>query len=462
MSLNQLTQSKSTPSERPKRSLAWLLPAGLLVGFLIIMALLFGERLIPATQVNTAPVITLRQETGASTDTTNGEEQTKGKMLFQASGWVEPDPYTTFVSTLVDGVIDEVHVLEGHAVKKGDLLATLVDDDAKLNLRQAELQIDAQKKRIDAHCKGIHIIEAQKIAATKQVAAIQAQLAEADDNYRRLKNIPAGAVSEQQVMAAKLDHQRQAALAEEAQAEIPRLTARNEQIDLERITMTARLEELETMRDMAKLAFDRTRILAPSDGIVLHLHVAPGTKRIFAMDDPKSAIVVELYDPNQLQARIDVALSEAASMQIGQIVELNSDLLPNTTFEGVVTRIVGEADIQRNTLQAKVSIKNPDLRLRPGMLVRSKFFNATPSNKSNSEAANSGRLALYVPEAALVDEQTVWVVSSQQKADLRKIKLSAESKDNHRQVLEGLRSGEQVILPPHQDLQPGARLQTTH
>ena len=47
-----------------------------------------------------------------------------GAMLFQASGWIEPDPLPIKSTALVDGVVQEVHVLEGQLVKKGEIIAT--------------------------------------------------------------------------------------------------------------------------------------------------------------------------------------------------------------------------------------------------------------------------------------------------------------------------------------------------
>ncbi|MGB0774469.1 MAG: efflux RND transporter periplasmic adaptor subunit [Akkermansiaceae bacterium] len=474
MSLDQLTHDSHRGQSQPrgKRSLAWLLPVGLLLGFLLIMALLFGKRLIPALEVNTAPVITLRQEVSAQGPAPSNPSKkptsiSKGSLLFQASGWVEPDPYITYVPTLVNGVIREVHVLEGQQIKKGDLLATLIDDDAKLDFQQAEQKIKSQQGMIDAHCRGTQITEAEIAAAKKKIAALTASVAEAEDNYQRLKKLPIGAVPQRQVVAARLAKERQLALAAEAKAEIPQLEARLEQIEFERVAMTSKIDELKTDRDRAKLALDRTRIVSPMDAIVLHLHAAPGKKRMLDVDDPKSSVIVELYDPNELQARIDVPLTEAAGMQIGQIVELTSDLLPDAVFKGRVTRITGQADLQRNTLQAKVSIENPDIRLRPEMLVRGKFY-ATHQGSTEaktprppSSSASSGRLALYVPEAAIIGENSVWVASPNKTAQQRSITLGKETRDGHRRVIDGVRSGEQVILPPHTDLEEGKRIKAT-
>ncbi|MGJ8642868.1 MAG: efflux RND transporter periplasmic adaptor subunit [Luteolibacter sp.] len=465
--IRKIPESDRAPERR--RSYAWLLPVGLLFGFVLILGLLFGKRLIPAKAVTTAPVVTIRtnEPDPSEPDSGKGGEDVsalgKGSLLFQASGWVEPDPYVTLVPSLVNGVVESVHALEGQVVKKGDLLAKLIDEDAKLDLRSAEQEYVSLEKKITAHCVSLEIVNAEITAAERREEALKAQLDDAKDNYTRLEGLSEGAVSRQEVVQARLAADRQAAMHAEAQAEPPRLRARIGQIEAEAESMRASLDELATRRDRAALALERTRITAPVDGIVLHLHVAPGKKRMLNMDDPKSAVIVELYDPQSLQARIDVPLNEAANLTPGQAVELVSEILPDRTFAGRVTRISGQADLQRNTLQAKVAIEDPDPVLRPDMLVRAKFFsvsgrNTKSGNSSVGASVASNRLAIYVPENALVDDSSVWVVSPNGEAELRKITLGRDTKDGHRRVTDGLLSGESVILPPHDDLEEGARL----
>ena len=467
MSLDQLTSSRQAEATGPrKRSLAWLLPLALLIGFLTILALLFGKRLLPAVEVKTAPVVTLRlgdeggKEEAPPVVVTTSSPGIRGSMLFQASGWIEPDPYIIYVPTLINGVVDKLHVLEGQAVKKDELIATLIDDDAQLNLREAEQKITTHKARISAHCSGAEIANAELVAAQRKIDFKKAELAVAVDHLKRLQSVPAGTVPVQHVVQARLAKVQKEALVAEVETEIPRLRARLAQIEFERIAMTASLSELQTARDRTQLAMDRTRITAPMDGVVLRLHAAPGKKRMLDMDDPKSEVIVELYNPNKLQARIDVPLTEAAGLRTGQVVELVSDLLPDVTLMGKVTRISGEADLQRNTLQAKVSIKNPDHRLRPEMLLRAKFYGVAASTSSSGNVApsTSQRLALYAPEIAIINESSVWVVSPDSTAELRQLKLGDDRRKNHRRVLEGLKSGEQVILPPHTNLKNGTRI----
>ena len=423
--------------------------------------------------MNTAPVITIRagekESPKADAPRVKSSQADKGALLFQASGWVEPDPYTIYVPALVNGVLDKVLILEGQTVKKGELLATLIDDNAKLALKEATQNYSAMQQRIYAHCSGIQIIQADIEAAKRKIHALDLQVEESADSYDRLRKLSAGSVSKQQVVKARLSNEIAQANMDEALAELPKLSAQLNQIDAEKLSMEATLSTLATQRDYAQLALDRTKISSPMDGVVLRLHAAPGRKRMLDMDDANSAVIAELYDPSQLQARIDVPLNEAAALSVGQIVELNSDLLPDKVFTSKVTRISGQADLQRNTLQAKVSITNPDPRLRPDMLVRAKFYGTGRQKSMSSEnlplADSSSRLSIYVSEKALVSDTQVWVVSNDSTAEVRRIKLGTEVRDGHRIVLDGLRSGESVILPPFNELKSGMRLEsetTTH
>ncbi|MDP0492477.1 MAG: efflux RND transporter periplasmic adaptor subunit [Verrucomicrobiota bacterium JB023] len=469
MSLNQLVGETADPSNTPtRRGLpSWLLPVGLLIGFLFLFAILFGQKLLPAQSVRTAPVVTLRL--GDSQPSSMGNEQASrlvqpSQLLFQASGWLEPDPYPVIVPTLVNGVVDEVHVLEGDSVTEGQLLATLVDDDARLALKKAERALETMRARIAAHCSKVPEVHARLDSARSQVLAQKATLDELQDQLDRLRSLPKGASSAQDLTRAALQVERQEAVVAEVQSAIPRLNAELETIDFERVAMGQQFQELEADVEIAQLALDRHRITSPVSGRVLELHAGPGRKRMLDMDDPDSATIVSLYLPTQMQARIDVPLNEAAALGVGQPVELVTDLLPDTTFRGVVTRITGEADIQRNTLQAKVALENPDDRLRPEMLMRAKFYSIALEGEGDEQApAPNGRLTLLAPTPALFDingdAAKAWVVGPDNEAEQRNLQLGDIVRDDHRQVLSGLRSGEQLILPPYQNLQTGTRVQ---
>lgn len=477
MSLSDLTTLSDTKtttinsSHARRRGLpAWVLPAALLIGFSIVFLLLFGKRLLPAHPVRVAPVITVRlqaEDQGESGETASVSKETqklagKGSLLFQASGWVEPDPYIIEVPVLVSGIVETVEVLEGETVKKGQVLATLVDEEAQLDYEEATQAINTLEKQIDAHCHRIPQIEAKIDGLKKVIGAEEARLQELEDQVQRMDGLGKGSVSDQEITAAKLQMEAQKAMLERAKYRVPETEAELEVVSLERLAMDSRLREAKIKQARMKLALDRHTIRSPMDGIVLHLHVAPGKKRMIDMDDSKSAVIVELFEPHKLQARIDVPLTEASLIAIGQPVELATDLLPDATLRGTVTRITGEADLQRNTLQVKVALKNPDARLRPEMLVRGKFFALAKGGGENASRnapeTTSGRLSIFMPEEALVSGGAAWVVTSEETAEFRSLQLGREKRDGHIKVLEGLRSGERVILPPHQNLKEGLRV----
>ena len=464
-SLDNLTTSPGPAPNRRRREIpAPVLPLALLLGFLLLFGLLFGNRLIPAVPVQVAPVITIRSDQPAPLSSVRESASSVPEplpLLFQASGWIEPDPFSISVPALVGGIVDEVFVLEGESVKKGQRLATLIDDEAKLDLDEAKSRVATLRSQIAAHKSRIPMVESKRSGFEKNIASQKIKLAELVDKLERLRSLPKGSIPQIELKSAELQVKQQEALVDQAATDLPTVDSELETIRLETITKENQLREAEVAVAKAQLALDRHTVFSPMDGIVLALHAAPGTKRMVHMDNPKSAYIVELFDPAKLQARIDVPLSEASALSVGQPVEMSTDLLPNLELKGVVTRITGEADLQRNTLQVKVAIENPDSRLRPEMLVRGKFYpiiRPVEGGISSTSKRGGNRLAIYVPEAALFGEDRVWVVSPDGTAELRRVSLGTDVRENHRLALEGVRSGEKVILPPHEKLKTGVRV----
>lgn len=463
---------------------ATALPWALLAGFLVLLVLLVGDRFLPVRALSIATVVTVRESIDPNTtivssiafQTSPAPISARTPMLFQASGWIEPAPYPILATALVGGVIDTVDVLEGEQVEQGQLLATLIDEDARLDLETAESRLDSLEAQADAHDKQINVAEAELNSLGKLVAAAIARRNESADLAARLERAGSIAVPEQEVARARLEH-----LTREAEAEALAATRAEFQAKLEQLQETisdfaARIDAARTEVARRQLALDRTRIHAPIEGRVLRLLAVPGQKKLFANDNPESAVVAILYDPTQLQARIDVPLSEAAQLFPGQAVRVRSEFLPDTVFSGHVSRIVGEADLQRNTLQVKVAIENPDGRLRPEMLCRAEFLalaRTPPASKDRPGPARSsiqqsgpGRVRIFAPAAALGPitgsanpvRSTVWKVDPTGDRVIRQpVTLGTEQKEAHRLVLDGLKPGDRVVLSPPSDLEDGDR-----
>lgn len=458
---------------------ATALPWLMLLSFFALLAGIFGKRLIPATELTIASVVTVRQSADAIVGSSPDESASSGNvvddslwaeapMLFQASGWVEPDPYHTMASVLMDGVINTVHALEGERVKKGQLLATLIDDEARLDLQTAESQAASLKAQASGHQRQIEIVEAEIVSLSRRVAVARARRDEAADIVNRYEEISKGTVAEREIFEARLRLTTNEAEIEALVVTELELEAKIKQLEEIQSDFSARVAEAQTDVARKQLMLDRTRIESPINGRILRLPVMPGQKRMLGGDNIDSATVAVLYDPENLQARIDVPLAEAAKLAVGQPVRLRSELLPGKVFRGEVTRIVGEADLQRNTLQAKVAIENPDERLRPEMLCRAEFLEVAGTSDSEmptteSRGASGGdRVQIFVPADALVGESTVWKVDrSGMRVVPQEIVLGREERDNHRLVIEGLKPGDRVVLNPPPDLESGVRFHSS-
>lgn len=474
-SLENLSKSPEPAEKHSKRRVpAWLLPFGLFIGFILVFGLLFGKRLLPAVPVKVAPVITIRSDRSieANEFSSDGTSVVASKaastppprqLLFQASGWIEPDPFPISVSVLVSGIVEQVNVLEGDAVTKGQVLAKLIDEDAILDLEEKKAKAGTIRAEIEANQSRKPLVESRRSGSVSNIESEKGRLAELEDRYNRLRSLPRGSIPAVELASIRLQVDQQRSNVDNAASDIPGIDSELMMVDREIEAKRSSLREAEVVVHKARLALDRHTIKSPMDGTVLRLHAAPGRKRMLTMDDPNSGYIVELFDPQSLQARIDVPLSEASSLSVGQPVEMTTDLLPNLTLEGVVTRITGEADLQRNTLQVKVAIENPDSRLRPEMLVRGKFFPvpkpvSLTGTKKESRTSSGGRLSIYVPQEAVFEDNQVWTVSADNTAERRSITLGNDIRDNHQIAIEGIHSGELVILPPHNKLKPDARV----
>jgi RND family efflux transporter MFP subunit len=398
----------------------------------------------------------------------------------QAPGWVEADPFPIAVSALADGVVKEVLALEGQTVKVGDVVARLVDEDAKLALARAEAELDDRTARLEAAQRNWD----NPVERTRALAAAEGMVAESKADLEKLtaevaaENAKLGslqfeaqraaesfknqAASEIENVRAQKEFEAQRAVVEATKARRPvleaqlaqraaELTAAKENLRL-RIEETRELAEAKAQHALAKAARDeaalrlsRMEVRSPADGVVMQRLTQPGNKMVMNMDDPHSAHVVLLYDPMKLQVRTDIPLADAAKVGVGQEAKIVVGVLPDRTFNGRVTRIVNEADIQKNTLQVKVAILDPAPQLKPEMLARVRF--TTSANGASTRPASSQ--TVFAPLDVIHrtgDTAMAWVVDPRRNvATHRTIQLGQTQQDGWVSVISGLSPGDQLI-----------------
>jgi HlyD family secretion protein len=511
------SRAVTVPEPRRRWASRVLLPLGMAGAVLALLAYASRDALLPATEVRVVPVVVraaVRPADGAASPGSGGGRSStaaEGSFTLQAPGWVEPEPYPVAVTALADGVVEEVLVLEGDAVKKGDVVARLVPDDARLALAQAGAAVRQREGELAA-ARAAHAAARagwdNPVERTRAVAAGEAALAESRAELERLPSLVAAeqsradeladaarrkeqsaassAASASELVQAKLKAEAQQALLASTRANGPVLEARVRQQEAElaaareaaRLRIAERqaldtgeaavtqaqgaLDHAKSVRDEARLRLARMEVRAPADGVVMSRHAEPGSAMMLNTDNPRSAHAVRLYDPAKLQVRVDVPLADAARVTVGQRAQVVVGVLPDRTFAGVVTRVVPEADIQRNTLQVKVRIDDPAPQLRPEMLARVRFADAREVADAAS-AAPAGAQQVFAPESMLKREgrnrATVWVFDPERgEAAIRTVTLGGGRAEGWVAIADGLRPGDELIAEAASPLRPGSRV----
>lgn len=443
------------------RTVALVVPMGVALATLGLLGWSAWPTLRPTKSVAVAEAVFQR---GVASSVDEDEQQPRSESpVVQAPGWLEAEPYYVACAALADGVVETVEVLEGDRVEAGQVVARLVDEDAQLRVRRAEADLGNAKSKLllaEADLKAAHrtweepvelerAVEAGKASVEEAeaelaqlpslVASARATLTLLEEEMRRVvRSVEQGATSDLERVVAEQRAAAQRADVEAIEARRAILSARVGRLDAERRAAERDLElriedqrrvdaaeasveaaraevaRTEAMRDEAQLELDRMVIRAPISGFVQARLKAPGDKVARMMDSPHSSHIVHLYDPERLQVRVDVPLADASHVSVGQECEVVVEVLPDRVFRGRVLRITHEADLQKNTLQCKVKVLNPDPVLRPEMLTRVKFLPQGRPTKSEGGGGAGQSAVVLVPPGAVESSSgadRVWIVA---------------------------------------------------
>lgn len=122
----------------------------------------------------------------------------------------------------------------------------------------------------------------------------------------------------------------------------------------------------------ADIMLDETIIRAPWDGVVLKKHLEVG--EMASANSP----VITLGDIFTAKVSIYVPLPELGKLKLGQKAAVENDTFKGKKYDGVITRIAGEAEFTPKNIQTKdervkevfaveITVPNPNQELKPGM-----------------------------------------------------------------------------------------------
>lgn len=283
--------------------------------------------------------------------------------------------------------LKSIDVKVGDHVKAGQVLATVDDAGAKLQVANAEANLLAAKARLAEAKQGptAEAIAMQQENVNKAKAALEA--AKTTYEYQK-KQYEIGDLPKMQLDQAKnsLDQAQAAynmAVAEYNQAKEPPKDSSVQAAE-------AAVQQAEVQLRQQQLTLQKYTLKAPMDGVVVEVNGNAG--EIPANNTP--VIVMDNSDSEGLEILAQVSQSDIGKIKAGMKATVSSSSYADKKFNAEVTSIYPEATTESGVTTYKVllSVENKEGLLKPGMTTNVAIEVGTHTN------------VLYIPAAALRDQ----------------------------------------------------------
>jgi membrane fusion protein (multidrug efflux system) len=243
------------------------------------------------------------------------------------------------VSTDVSGLVLDVDVKEGDAVKKGQVLFRLDPKPFQIALRNAQANLATIAQTVEQSRSAYQAAKGQIAAQTPNVTVAQL-------TYNRY----AALVAEHAIAPAQLDQARGTlqsaqgsliALKQDAEMQLAKLNG-NPNLPVEQ---SPAYMQAKAMVDEAQRQLDHATVRAPFDGIVSEVDsLQPGTLVISALSAFSTTSAVGIVSDKNVW--IDAAMKETdlTNVRNGNPVEVTVDSYPSCTWTGHVNAVAAASD----------------------------------------------------------------------------------------------------------------------
>jgi HlyD family secretion protein len=359
-----------------------------------------------------------------------------------SNGKVEPIS-PSVIRAQLDTFVENVAVLEGQQVKKGQLLLELNVKDAAALLAQARARLLKAQDDFRAASSGGRSDDSARITGDLAKAiAERNRLQRSHDALQRL--LSQQAATKDELAANELELTK-------AQAEVTRLTAAQQEFD-RGVHLDSQRSSLQVQQAQSEVASLEVKvrdghITAPADGTLYSLPVRQG-------DFVKAGdLLAEMADLHRVRVRAFVDEPEIGGLRPGEPVRITWDAMPDRTWQGL-TEIIPKQVVPRGTRsvgELLCSVNNDQLELLPNVNVNVRINSQERSN------------VLVIPRGTVASEggkRYVFVVKSAGlgvgKKVLEKRQIQVGIADSvHYEVLSGLNEKDLVALPGDVELHDG-------
>ena len=409
------SEIKSSAIEKP----SWI-SAKIVIGVVIALGLVvfFTRNLILGTPVEAhmAVLSNLRQSVVAS-----------GRVIW---------PQRIDIAAELLGRVNQIPVIEGQQVRKGQLLIQLENKDEEASLGVAiaavtQAQASVQQQR-----------EVALPTARQNVFQAQADATQINKHFNRMQKLSTQHfVSDSELEAAGLDK-----VIAQSKLTSAQLQEKNNLADgSEAALVQTALNQAQASLQLAQIKLAQDSIGAPADGTLISRSVEPGD----IVQAGKVLMVLAAQGETQLEVQIDE--KNLAKLAIGQNALGSADAFASQHFAAEIIYINPGIDASRGSVEIKLRVQNPPAYLRQDMTVSVDIETATRSN------------TLVIPTAALRDSssENPWVLVVRDHHTFHQnVKIGLRG-DNNLEVLSGIAQGEAVIFPSLGLIKAGQHVRVT-
>ena len=367
--------------------------------------------------------------------------------IVSAPGLIQPKSKVS-ISARVAARVVELPFKEGDRVKKGE--SVLV----KLDSKDLEAQLRAVEARSAAQAAQIEMAKSTLESGKSDIAALRAELTEAERDLNRQKGLHAS-------------HDVSESVVDQAQTKFDQLQARLESsvhtVEASDKNLNVMRHQLEAAKAEIVRATDNlsyTTIISPIDGVVTKLNVEVGELVVVGTMNNQGTVIMEVADLSTMLVKARVDETSIADLEVGQKAKVNVQAYEDQVFDGVVQSVAlaateekdgsknYKAEILLDTkgkqvlsgLTADVDIetrRHPGVLKIPSQAILGKRVDDLPSAVRDAPEVNKDR-ALAPVVFRFIDGKAMMTPVDVGPSDI-----------THTVILAGLKEGEHVVVGPY-------------
>ena len=408
-----------------------------------------------------------QQDASATVAITVGKsEQRNVPAVIQATGSLTADESSSIASK-IGGRVTNIYANVGQFVGRGDLIAKLDENEARLQLAQANAAVNQAiagvrqaEARLGLSPNGnfnattipeVRVANANVEQAQAALRQAEVTLQQAEVNEKRYRDLVTTGdtpmITYEQYRTARdvartaRDTARAGVNAARQQLEAAVNTAKQNNQAIK--SAQAAVESARTQVGLAEQAVADTTIRAPFSGYISERATAVGEYVTTATP------IATILRTNPIKIQIQIAEAEVPYVSVGRGVSIAVDAYPDRNFAGTVSAVNPAIDPTSRSAIVEASIENNDNALRTGMFATVKI------------TREGGSTGVFVPKTAVLNDQStqsqrVFVIVDGI-AKLRTVQLGTEEGDSQ-QILSGVNADETVATSNLEQLYEGAKV----